>query len=417
MINLFKISLLCLLSFNLIARAEVESGNQFSGSFNFFGGGNITNYTDSTQNKQYAFIDGNFKFKNFEIINKGSTKYGITVDLGLNSRSASNPLFVNEANFTTIVKDRGARLIGLQNSIASKMRVDSTTFAPHTQGVNGGWQNFILYPSNTIITKQGLGLETGFSSTYFLANDENLVDPFDEHRYIQPDANWSNSILGFSYISDRFSGLRFGFEYAPSNNINLLLQKNNLTDSKNNKNINDNNNIYLQNIISTGLNYYNAFGDFEVLLSATYEFAQTKSNNFSRKDVNSYALGANFSYLGVTLGGSFSNFGKSSRIKNTLIPGHNSYYDGDNIKEAGSSYAFDVGLGYSIDKYTTSVAFLKSNYASNEFWSAVFSLETKISVSLVSYTQVARYEFNQNDRRSGLKENGTIISVGAKYIF
>ncbi len=414
--NLFKLILFCLLSVSLIAKAETEIGNQFSGSFNFFGGGNFTNYKSPTQNKQYAFIEGSFKFKNFDIINKGNTKYGLTIDLGLNSNSSSNPVFVNEANFAMIVKDRGARLFGLQNSIASKMRVDSTTFAPHTKGVNGGWQNFILYPSNTFITRQGLGLETGFSSTYFLANDENLhlsQNPI----YIQPDTNWSNSNLGFSYISDRFSGFRFGIEYAPNNDINLLLEKNNLTDLKNNKDIKNNNGVYLKNIISTGLNYYNAFGDFEVALSATYEFAQTHSNKFSRYDVNSYALGANVSYLGVTFGGSFSNFGKSSRIKNILVVGNNAYYEGENEKGASSSYSFDVGLGYSIDRYTTSVAFLKSNYVDNKFWSTVFSFEVKLVENLVSFAQLARYEFNQNTKNGSEKEHGTVVSVGAKYIF
>ena len=410
--------------FNAFAEQKLDVKNvSLSGNFTAVGGNNYTDIKNGVkQDEVNGLIQGNFKIQHLTSFNsdsEDSVKYGFTLDGNLDSTNTLNAFNINEATFVISIKDRGSRVFGLQNSVASKMRVDSTTFNPHSNGVNGAWQKLLLFPSGSFLTSQGMMLENGFSSSYFLANSQDISDN-KVNNNIQPFQNWGNSNLGLSYVSDRTNGFRFGASYFVNNKTNLLFQKNNLTDRKK-IDIKTQNDVYVKDIVSTGLNYYNAIGNLEFAFSFGYEFGNTVSPDYSMRNLNSYSVGANLSYLGFTLGGSFTDLGKSGRIKNKLVVGNNAFLDDENIvKEARNDYIFDVGLGYAIDKYSISTSYIKSSFVNNEFWAGVLSFEVQAVENLANYIQIARYQFSSakyTKDENITKSSGFIVTLGIKYIF
>ena len=417
--TMYKILLVILLTLTLNAFGN-ENDLIFSGQFNFNAG------YDKTKNKNqkdtYGLINGEFNLKNLTIFGEeDKVRYGFKINSVFNSEDSSNLFKINEANFIISVKNRGMRIFGFQNSVASKMRIDTTTFNSTSKGVNGVWQNFLTFPSNSFITTQGMALENGFSSSYFLANSEDVNETGSALRkQIQPFSNWGDSNLGLSYVSDRTQGFRFGIFYAPSNQHSLLFKKNNLTDKKDNHNIKYQSDTFLENIFSTSLNYYDALGNIEFAFSIGYENAKTVSKIYDRRNLSSYSIGANLSYLGFTIGGSFTDFQKSMQIKNDLIIGSNAYYKNGILTESNKNYVFDIGIGYAIDKYSGSLSYIQSKYVGNIFWSGVASFETQVSKNLATYFQVVKYQFESADQTvkiSNKKTNSFIFNIGIKYIF
>ena len=408
----------------LIEAEKPSSSTVFSGSFSAVGGNNYTNGKSTLKQQEFnGFIEGALKVQNSSIFSSkvgDEVKYGFAVEGVINSTNSLNPFNINEATFRMSLNKRGTRVVGFQNSVASKIRVDSTTFNPNSGGINGSWQKFLLFPVNgSFLTSQGMMIENGFSSPYFLANSQNIENGRVKND-IQPFENWSNSNFGLSYVGDRINGFRFGISYFMDNKTNLLFQKNNLSDKKNIvKDLNSQNDTFLKDIISTGFNYYNGFNDFEFAFSFGYETAKTVSKEYDLNRLNSYSAGLNLSYLGVTLGGSFTYFGKSMRINGASVLGNNAFLNiNSQVKEARDDYIFDVGLGYAILKNSISVSYIKSSFMNNVFWAGVISFETKPTENLVNYIQLSRYQFtNANEQNSNRKNSGFVINLGLKYMF
>jgi hypothetical protein len=399
-----------------VKKSEESKGKNFDikSSFTVFGGNNNTSFEATDQPKKFTGFEGFLSGKHtFDVGGGSETKYGVSFNAKLKSNNTSNPIYLNELSFFVSNEEEGTRLFGLQPSIASKMRIDSTILSPFADGVNGVWQNLIIFPEKTFITKQGMWMETGFASNYFLQGAETGDG-------LQPLESWGSSNFAFSYVSSRQNGWRFGVSYMPDNKTNFLLQKTDLTDLKGLKPINFDDKIYLRNIISTGINFYDAFGDFELAFFTGFERA-TSVSDVKKRDLNSYSLGLNLSYLGVSFGGSLTNFGRSLYVKDAQIPGNNTFFDENGVLlDAGKSYVFDVGLGYAIHKYSTSISFLQSKYANNRFSAGVFSFETKVTTNLANYFQVAKYQFKDADlniSKDVQKTKGWIFVIGVKYSF
>jgi hypothetical protein len=408
-----------LINFSFAVSDEVQNDDEedftTSGYFGFVAGNQYTEKSlFKNHNEQNIAVIGNLKTKFLTKFND-KVKYGFISNINLDSSNQDNPVNINEANFIISVKKRGARIFGLQNSIASKIRVDSTTFNPYSGGVNGEWQRLLMFPYGSFLTSQGLMMEQGLSSTYSLHQSHQVGK-----NRIQPYQNWSNSNLGFAYVGDRLNGFRFAISYFFDNKSNLLFQKNNLTDKTyQSDDLKFQSDIFLKDILSTGFNYYNYIGNFEFAVSVTYELGKYISNKYKTRRLNSYALGFNASYFGFTFGGSFTNFNKGMRIKSPFILGSNAFEnESGNKEEAGTDYIYDFGLGYSIDRYSISLSYLKSRYINNEFWSGVLSFEVQPTDNLVNYFQVVRYQFTKREKLNAIqKNNGFVLVFGIKYLF
>lgn len=472
--NVFLKMLFCLgvLNINALAatpkQAEKAKDNKestISGSVDFIFGYNDSKFSTETQQtlqnsnlrqintgevgakqvKPFVFLDGSVLYKNLTSVDGGGGfKYGIIAEAAFNSIDSKNPIYISEASIIASDEVRGTRLFGIQKPVTSKIAVNSTSLSPISQGVAGKWQNFLKYPyyiadtnlsegSSSFITKPYLPIQSGFSSTYFNTTSESGIG-------IQPQEKWGSSLLGVSYISSRVEGFRFGVSYIPENRTNLLFNKDDLTDLKNIQNINSNSyteyflttqerESFLRNIFAVGANYYTDLKGIELSFSAGFEHGVAVSNVYDKRNLNAYSLGLNLGYLGFTLGGSYINYGKSLQVKSELesglasvIIGNNAFYDNSGLEySANGSYVFDIGLGYAVDRYNTSISFLKSDFVNNVFWAGVFSLEIKATKNLANYLQIARYQFSASNGESvagtGKKTSGFVLVFGSKYLF
>jgi hypothetical protein len=415
-------------------------GNKVDGSFLVYGGYNKTNYDDgitiqersALQEKPYMGVYGILRFKNLEAFGVlSNNKYGFSSEILLNSHESENPLRLKEAAFVISSEISGTRVLGIQTPVSSKFKINSTSFAGGNGGIAGKWQNFIKYPflktenvaadivNSNFITKPYLPIEHGFASTYVIQGEENA-------QILQPIEGWGEENIGVSYISNRTKGFRVGISYFPENdNPVLLMNSKNLEDEKGLRFEPEsftNKDSHLKNITTFGANFYDQFGNVEVAFSALYEFGASVSMNYDyeRHNLKAYTIGANVGYLGFTFGGSFVNYGRSLQVKTLEIAGNNFYYDENGSKVVGKkSYAYDVGIGYSIDKYSLNLAYLRSTKVGNDFWASSVSFETKLGKNLLHYFQIAKYQFTQSNqfdyRGERSKTAGLIMLAGIKY--
>lgn len=424
-----------------IDQASAPKPPMLSGNIDVYGGYNNTSFPheivvaeEATQNRPYAGIDGVINFKAITTFNdENNLRYGLTSEIDFDSFDQSNPINLMEANFIISSKSTATRMFGLHRPVTSKMNINSASFAPYSNGIMGRWQNFLKYPSfgsnandptitTSFITTPGSPIQSGFASQQFVYNSEKQVG-------VQPYEKWGGSMIGLSYISERMAGFRLGASFFPDNKASLLLQQKDLIDQKNLQILNAPSSVYLKNILAIGTNYYNYFGDVEVSFSGGIEYASAVSESYSKQDLTSYSLGLNLSYLGIMAGGSFTSYGNSLQIKggknglSSVVIGNNYYYDEEkNLVKAGNAYVFDVGLGYSVDRFTINLAYLQSKYVGSEFWAGVFSFETKVTKDFINYIQVGRYEFTPPSYQGvglpeAVKTNGYIFLVGMKYVF
>ena len=425
-----------------IDQASAPKPPMLSGNIDVYGGYNNSSFPhevvvaeEATQNRPYAGIDGVINFKAITTFNEETNlRYGLTSEIDFDSFDQSNPINLMEANFIISSKSTATRMFGLHRPVTSKMNINSSSFAPYSNGIMGRWQNFLKYPSfssdakngpnitTSFITTPGSPIQSGFASQQFIYNAEKEVG-------VQPYEKWGGSMIGLSYISERMAGFRIGASFFPDNKASLLVQKKDLIDQKNLQILNAPSGVYLKNILAIGTNYYNYFGDVEVSFSGGIEHASSVSENYSKKDLTSYSIGLNLGYLGIMIGGSFTSYGNSLQIKSgknglsNVVIGNNYYYNKEkNLVQAGNAYVFDVGLGYSVDRFTINLAYLQSKYVGSKFWAGMLSFETKVTKDFINYIQIGKYQFTPPSYQGPelpetRKTDGYIFLVGMKYVF
>lgn len=423
---------------NSFAEDEAKKSSEVltEGNITVYGAYERSDFDDKTnlsseeeQQKPFAGVSGLFSYKNLDIFGKNNdNKFGFNVEFSLDSEELENPIQLREAGILITTQDYGVRMLGLQKPVTSKLKVNSSTISGASEGIAGRWQHFIKYPfSNTqngqsnasFITKPFLPIEHGFASVTILSNSE-------QNTILQPFVGWGENNIGVSYVSGRINGFKVGASYFPDNKSQIVFRESQ-KDIRGFDLLVRESTSYLKNIFALGGNFYNEFNGLELSVSANYEHASTVSKLFERRDLNAFSVGFNVSYVGLMIGGSFVNYGKSFYIKNNistgladLIIGNNSYYEMDgSLAKAGSSYSYDIGIGYSIGRYNINLAYLNSEYVENKFWSLTSSFEVKMDKNLISYIQLARYQFtssNQiNEPSAKGKSAGGIFLVGVQY--
>lgn len=393
--------------------------NKLEGGITAYGALNNINKKNSfaRDKKPHLGVFGIIKMKSEETFNQND--FGLLAEVELNSEDKSNPFQVKEAGVILEGEKNGIRIFGFQKPVTSKMKVNSTTFSGANEGIAGRWQNFINYPNfqenhDPFLTKPYMGLESGIFSFPSIFYSESMKTGF-----LQPSAGWGESGIGVSYVTPRFSGIRLGASYSPDNRIQLLSNNhqegiNGMTTLLLDKNFYPGKASYLRNILSASANYYTEIEGIEILLSAGFEsgsyvpyLGEESTFNIKeskpRKNLQNYSIGANFSYMGFTLGGSFIDMRKSLQYSNI---------EDRKSAEFFSTTSYDIGIGYSIDKYNLNISHFKSRYAGNGFSSIAFSFETKITKNLINYLQIAGYSFNIKGEPA---DKGTVIMIGLHY--
>ncbi len=223
-------------------------------------------------NSTGLFSDGEIHF-NFTYTADNGISFGAQVELEDFGLANSGGDTIDE-RFITIDGSFGRIVAGSTNSAAYQMHYA----APYAGlPINSGWVTvFIPVPY-------------GEFSTAF------------EHPGLSTYIDFGGDDNGISYYTPRFFGFQLGVTYVPSLVMN--------GDGKNFPVEADNNTEY-SNGFAVGLNYVEDFNGFGVAVSGGWRHAQlpdSLSGVPSADDYGAYSMGAQLSYAGFTVGGSYAN--------------------------------------------------------------------------------------------------------------
>jgi len=249
-----------------------------------------------------AFVDGDEDFDGVDVradreiiftpsitLDNG-LKFG--VDIQLEGNTSGDTI---DESFAFVKGSFGQILIGSENSAGYKMSYAAPDFS-------------------------AIGINSSSVSAYIPLGGNFFRTP-GISSFVEVDGN--NDAERITYFTPRFSGFQLGVSYARD-----------ATEGFGAVNLDNN----LGNIFDIGANYVNDFGGFDVALAGRYGTADAPG---AADDPDTFAVGLNLGFSGVTIGGSYAS-----------EDGGNTANDGD---------FFDVGISYATGPWGVSLTYAHSD--------------------------------------------------------
>ena len=260
----------------------------------------------------------------------GGLGYGAVIDLEADATNDADNQGVNASRtFTYLGGDWGRFEMGSVESSAATMRVDASTLAVATGGINGAWTYFINPFSSTSTTNGA-----NFISTSKLVSEHGKTTEFgDESTY---------NATKINYYTPKFSGFQAGVSYTPS--LQGRGQSLGRTDESATPDALDQGNVF-----NGALSYDNTFNEIRVALAATGEIAKANDATVvanEREDIRAWNVGALAGFQGFSVAGSYGNWGDSGQLKTAN----------------GDAEYWTVGGGYEAGPIGLSVTYLDRAY-------------------------------------------------------
>ncbi len=186
----------------------------------------------------------------------------------------------------------------------------------------------------------GLPINSGWVTVFIPANPDSTV------AFLTPAVStyldYGNKENQITYYTPRIEGFQLGLSYAPSISFS--------GDGQNFPVEADRNTQY-SNGFSVGANYVEEFGDWGVAVATGYRRSDAPDNvtSLGGNDYQSFSVGANLSYAGVTIGGSYANsFDGQVTVSSSAIV---------NSTEGQS---WDVGIAYGAGPWTIGASYFQA---------------------------------------------------------
>lgn len=223
--------------------------------------------------------------------------------------------------------------------------------------------------SDWVVNLTGGDADSAFQSTYLYLGEDQATK--------------------INYFTPRFSGFQLGVSYVP--------------EFERDSNIQPAGDIYRDGI-SFGANFVQTFGEAEVAIAAGYLFADKPDGvGAAGDDAEGYSFGANLTYAGFTIGGSYANTqGNPGGGTDTAAS-----LDGDGF-DIGVAYAFgdaSVSLSY----YQGSVEDSVATAGDSEHNTVMVSGAYEIGPGITALGSVFRSEFEAD---SGADNEGWAVVTG-----
>lgn len=253
--------------------------------------------------------------------------------------------------------------LGSNWAVTKTMKVDASSFAAATGGVDGDWYDSVVFPAGSFIVSPDLVLDHGIST-------------FGD----------SEDAAKITYYTPRHTktGLQFGISLTPDSGDPTAAAAFSAdgTDA--------------EDVVSLGLNLQKTIGAVNVEASVTGEMGDAEAAG--AEDLEAYAAGLSLNYRGITLGGSYGDWG-------------------DSLTTAGTDADFwNVGLGVEQGPFAASVTYLDSDNANNEFSNVSVGADYKLAPGLVPYVEVNFFELDPSG--VAVAENdGTVFLIGTELTF
>ncbi len=303
--------------------------------------------------------------------------YGGEIVLEADTTEDSDSQGTNAARTSIYLDGNWGRVVMGSTTGVTTMKVDASTIARATGGVDGDWTYFTTpVASLSYIATPDLVLDYGgVNNAFGNESKENL-----------------NKI---SYYSPKFSGFQAGVTYIPDSE-NRGQGASGLDFTKTSG--------QADNIWQGALTYEGKFDQVGVALAATGERGTADLNGV--EDLRTWNVGAKLTYMGFALAGSYGDWSDSLRTLNGGLD--NSHY-------------WTVGGSYEMGPYGVSVTYLDSQYAQtaateNKFSNLSIGADYKLAPGLTPYAEISF--FDANAATGTLADNdGHVLLVGTMLNF
>ena len=316
----------------------------------------------------------------------GGLGYGAEIDLEADTTPDADNQGTNASRTFTYLEGNWGRVeLGGNKSVASTMRVDASTLAAATGGINGAWTYSVF--------GQGAGAgnlnggSTGFISTSKLPGEHGSYNALgDETTY---------NATKVSYYTPKFGGFQAGVSYTPSlDDRGQTMVRSDVSGAN--------------DVLDFGLGYEGTFSGIKTALAGTYETANgtgaSAVSTLGADDINAWNVGGLLGWRNFSLAGSYGDIMDSGRLGQ----------DGD---------YWTAGLGWTAGPIGVSATYLDSSLSSpgasdNDFSNLVIGAEYKLAAGLTPYAEVSFYDFDAGQAGAAAYNNtGTTFILGTQVAF
>ena len=303
--------------------------------------------------------------------------YGVVIDLEADISGDNDNEGTNAARTFTYLEGGWGRVeLGGNKGAASTMRVDASTLAVATGGINGDWNNFVDQTGGTGAFGAGPLAGNAYVTSSQLEGEHGLTSAIGDES--------TNNATKLTYYSPRWSGFQVGASYTP--------------DLGGRGQVAVRDNTSANNIWDLGVGYETQFDDATKLaLSGTYTMGDAPAAGGD--DLEGWNAGALLGIWGFNFAGSY---GQWSEISGTA---------GDE-----ADY-WTAGVGYDMGAIGLSATYLDSSYevagaGDNDFSHLSLGADYKLAPGLTPYAEVSFYEFD-----GAVANDGTQVLVGTQLAF
>lgn len=355
----------------LATAASAETPKVTLGGFSDFQAG-FTSDDQDANTRSTGFRNDNEITVKVDGKTDGGLAYGAEIDLEADTTNDANSQGTNASRtFTYLSGGWGRAEMGDNKSVAATMRVDASTLASATGGINGAWTYFV----NGTNTAE-------FVTTSKLVAEHGSVTGFgDESTY---------NATKVSYYTPKYMGFQGGVSYTPD----IASRGQSLTRA-------DNTAGGIENIWDLGLSYENQFsGGIKLAAAVTGEFGGAETT--ATEDTRAWNLGALLGYKGFSVAGSYGDWS-----------------DSDTTSGLDSTY-WTAGLGYEAGPVGLSATYLDSTRdasatTENDFTNLVLGADYKLAPGLTPYAEVSFYDFDSAG--TTYDNQGTTVILGTQVAF
>lgn len=289
--------------------------------------------------------------------------YGAVVELEADVTADTTGSGLNsDRTYIYLDGDWGRFELGSNSDAASALKVDASTLARATGGIDGDWFRFAVAPAAGFIVRPDLPVSHG--------------------GVLTPGA--TENATKITYYSPRFSGFQVGLSFAP--NTGDRGQTSQYFDL----------NGQFEDVISGGVSYNNQFDQVALGLSATFEIGD--STVPALEDLEAWALGASVGFGGFSVAAS--------------------YGDVEGFAGANDADYWTLGGAYDFGSFGLSATYLDSSVdtgaGDNDFQNLSLGADYAAAPGLTPYVELNFFEY---DGVAGLDNDGTVFIVGTQLAF
>ena len=258
--------------------------------------------------------------------------------------------------------------LGSNSDSASALKVDASTVARATGGIDGDWFRFAAAPAGAYIVRPDLPTQHGGTTTP--GETENAAK--------------------VNYYTPSMSGFQLGVSFTPD------------TDAKGQSvsaaGFGGGLGSDYEDVLSGGVHYSGQWDQVGIALSATGE---TGDDTFGGEDLDAWALGASANFAGFSFAGSWSEI------------------DGSAFGAGSDGEVYTLGGAYDFGAFGVSATWLDSEVdfggVSDEFQNFSVGADYSMAPGLTPYAEVNFFEYD--GAAVGADNEGTIFIVGTQLAF